>query len=86
MPQDVLSAQRKRVTRFAVSTDWRKRLTVLRAADERSASTRNGTGAIFRRTGFATCLAWALQRYARVEMLGFNYASATPSNWSAATG
>src|ERR1700682_5490322 len=52
MPQDVLSAQRKRATGFAVSTDWRKRLTVLRPADERSASIRNGTGAVFRRTGF----------------------------------
>jgi 7-cyano-7-deazaguanine synthase len=27
----------------------------------------------------ATCLAWALARYARVEMLGFATASATPS-------
>src|SRR6267143_1575435 len=52
MPQDVVSAQRKRVTGFAVSTDWRERLTVLRAADERSVSIRNSTGAVLRRTGF----------------------------------
>src|SRR5712692_9896796 len=52
MPQDEVSAQRKQVTGFAVSTDWRQRLTVLRAADERSVSIRNSTGAVLRRTGF----------------------------------
>jgi len=33
----------------------------------------------------ATCLAWALQRFARVEMLGFNYGSVMPSSLPAAT-
>src|SRR5450631_3801792 len=52
MPQDVLPAQRKQVNGLVVSADWRERLMVLRAANERSMPIRDRAGAVFRRTGF----------------------------------
>src|SRR5216684_3924666 len=73
MPQDVLPAQRKQVKGIVVSTDWRERLTVLRQLMSDRLPSETALVLFSGGQDSATCLAWALQRFARVETLGFNY-------------
>ena len=75
MPQAAPPIPAKRaVGTVPISTDWPRGAMDAKAlgmSDQLRLG--NRTGAVFRRTGSATCLAWALQRFARVETLGFDY-------------